>query len=108
MALKKSIILPSSVGAEYHRIGGMFVHDGERLLEIHVQHYVNEDTRRETEEQPGGVVQPRWQPLGTTPLRVTGPEFTALFGPGVPDYPDKPALYAFLRTLPQFAGAVDV
>lgn len=109
MALKKLVTLRSGVAAEYHRIAGMLIDDTGRVLEVHVQTYADEDVRREVEQDAGGVVRPKWVPLAVNPVRATGADFSALFGAGeTPDYPDKPALYAWLKTLPEFAGAADV
>lgn len=108
MALKKLIHLPSSLAVEYHRISALFVHDVERVMEIHLQSFVDEETRREVEELAGGATRPKWQPASNPVVSLGGADFTALFGPGVPDYPCKADLYAFLKTRPEFAGAVDV
>ncbi len=107
MALRKNITLPGNVVAAYHRISGVYISDAERLLEVHVQSFRDEETRRETVEGDGGAISPKWAPLVVSPVKVTGPEFTALFGAGVPDYPTKPDLYALLKTLPAFEAAVD-
>lgn len=111
MALRKNITLHSNTVAAYHRISGLFVFDAERVMEIHLQSFKDEDTRRETVEidNPPGAVAPKWQPAAAPVVKVTGADFTALFGEGVPEYPTKPDLYAWLKASAQslFAGAVD-
>jgi hypothetical protein len=108
MALQKNVPLPSAVVARYHRIVGLFVLDAEKLCEIHLAHYLDEDTRRATTETDHGPV-PTYQPAATSVVRLQGALFATVFGPGVPDYPSKDSLYAYLKTAePQFAGAVDV
>lgn len=110
MALRKSITLPSNLVANYHRIAAVYINDAERLMEIHVQTYKDEETRRETRELDGGVIAPAWSPVATSAVKVTGEDFTALFGPGVPEYPQKADLYAWLSASAQsfLAGAVAV
>lgn len=98
MALRKNLPLPSNTVASYHRVAGLFVLDGERTMEVHVESFVDENTRQNRE----------FQPLARSVFRVTGEDFNSLFGSGVPDYPDKPALYTWLKTRPEFSGAVDV
>ena len=107
MALSKNLRLPSNVLARYHRIAGLQILDAERLCEIHVEHYADEDTRRATTDTEAGPV-PAWRPLATSVARISGALFTQVFGSGVPDYPSKDSLYAYLKTEPQFAGATDV
>lgn len=103
MSLQKKITLDSGVAANYHRISGVFVLDRERLLEIHLESFPDEDTRREMTEKGD----PRWTPLARPVCRVQGEAFNALFGEGNPEYPHKSDLYAYLKTEPQFVGAVD-
>lgn len=107
MAIQKNITLPGNVVASYHRISGLFILDGERVCEIHLESYVDEDTRRKTVLTPEGE-RPKWEPVAKPVCRLSGALFNAVFGSGVPEYPQKADLYAYLKTEPQFVGAVDV
>jgi len=107
MALQKNITLPSAVVLKYHRIAGLQILDRERLCEIHVESYKDEDTRRATVERDGAEV-PAYVPAATSVVQLRGALFSQVFGPGVPDYPSKDSLYAYLKTEPTFAGATDV
>lgn len=106
MALRKNITLPGNVVASYHRISGLFILDSERICEIHLQTYKDEATRDEMtdEETP----RTKWQPIANPVCKITGAMFNQLFGSGVPEYPSKADLYAYLKTEPQFSGAADV
>ncbi len=111
MALRKNIVLPSNFTAAYHRIAGVLIVDSARVMEIHLESYKDEATRRATREldQPAGAVAPKFQPVANPIVKIDGADFAALFGEGTtPDYPAKATLYAFLKTQAQFAGATDV
>ena len=107
MAIRKNITLPGNVVCQYHRIIGLFIVDREQLCEIHLESYVDEDTRRETVIIDGTERQ-KWEPVARPVVTLRGALFSAVFGAGVPEYPQKADLYAYLKTEPQFAGAVDV
>jgi len=100
MALRKNITLPSALVVNYHRIAGMFLADRERILEIHLESYKDEATRLETVEldNPPGAVAPRFSPAANPVVKISGADFTALFGAGTPEYPAKADLYAYLKT----------
>jgi hypothetical protein len=109
MALRKNITLPANTVASYHRISGILIHDAERVCEIHLESYKDAETRLAVEEtEEGGEPRPKWKPITTGVAQIRGAAFTLLFGPGVPEYPSKADLYAYLKTEPQFAGATDV
>jgi len=107
MALRKNISLPSALVVGYHRIAGLQILDKERLCEIHIEHFKDEETRLATVERDGVPV-PAYVPGATSVVRLSGALFTQVFGSGVPDYPSKDSLYAYLKTEPTFAGATDV
>lgn len=107
MALRKNITLPSALVVTYHRIAGFQILDRERICEVHVEHFKDEDTRRAVVEKDGQEV-PAFVPASTSVARLQGAHFNALFGAGVPEYPSKADLYAYLKTEPFYAGAVDV
>lgn len=116
MALRKNITLPSNVAVAYHRVAGIFIHDRERVMEIHLESYRDEATRRETEERPDprnpeAVVEvAKWSAAASPVVKVDGADFTALFGAGNPEYPTKPDLYAWLKASERspLVGGVDV
>lgn len=108
MAIRKNLTLPSNAVVSYHRIAGFFIKDAERVCEIHLESYRDEDTRRSVIEAGEQAGAPRWVPMARPVVRIDGPLFVALFGAGVPEYPTKADLYAYLKTEPGFAGAVDV
>lgn len=108
MALRKNITLPGNVVASYHRVAGCFILDAERVCEIHVESFRDEDTRRATVEDDQGNERPAWQPIARPVVKISGALFNQVFGAGTPEYPGKADLYAYLKTEPTFAGAVDV
>lgn len=104
MALLKTVTLPSGVVATYHRVtkitGLDFVNLGARVT---VESYVSEDSRR----------------AGATPIPGTAQEYFlgTPQGIGAPTFPfttealeaatPQAIVYAYLKTLPEFAGAED-
>lgn len=105
MALKKSI--PSNYGpaATYWRISGLQIHDWENVFVVIVSGYADEPTRRAVKED--GTA--KFQPLAPGTFRLTADQLAELFPAGLQsaEWPDKTALYEFLKTLPDFAGAKD-
>ncbi len=104
MALAKNVTLNSKFVAAYHRIAGVFILDSQKICEIHLESFKDEATRRELTDEGA----PRWAPVAAPVCKISGPAFDALFGEGVPEYPSKSDLYAYLKTEAQFVGATDV
>ena len=89
MALKLTIQTPQGTRAEYHRVVGVHLYADDRLIRIGVKSYRDNEDRHEGEP-------PRHTPTYDVPWE--GAE-----APSV----DLAAAYALLKTLPDFASAVD-
>lgn len=103
MALKKNITTPSGASAEYWRICGLLVNEEQKSLEIYVAGYVDEKTRRATKEDGA----PKFCALAQGGNRVAGEQWDEMFSVDGVDFPPKATLYAYLKTLPEWAGASD-
>ncbi len=104
MAYKKSVPSPSGAVAKYWRVSGVLIHENEKLLEIYLQGFLDEPTRRAVNDDGS----PKYTQLCVGAHRLTAEQWKEMFGDASPDYPPKATLYAFLSTLPEWADAVEV